>query len=491
MVATTLELRPTTTACRRCVIYTRISKDDLQQGKGVQRQLEDARALATQRGWEIVGEFSDNDLSAFSGVERPAYREIMALAETGGFDCIVTYMTSRLWRNRAERATAINRLGQLRISVTAVRGPELDLSTAAGRVIADLLGSFDSLESETMSERIVRAARQRAEEGRPHAAVMFGWRREPAFDKSGRIVGSHDLENPAEANIVRQIVDRLLTGDPLRSLVRDLNASGTPAPRGGAWKPTIVRQLALRPANAGLRVYKGQVLGEGSWPPIIERDKHDRVVALLQAPERRSQRPGKRRHLLSYGLGECGVCGGPLSARTERNRRTGERHWVYRCDRGGCVSRQQGPVDELVAAVVVERLSQPDAAGIFEGNDEVAAEARERAGAIRARLNLAADQYAGGDIDGEQLKRITSRLRPELEAAEEDVKRSRPKAVPTEVDLLQGDRASAVWADLPVNARRAVLDVLQLVIVIMPRSNPGPGFDPLEIQFRWSASSHA
>src|SRR5262245_52430574 len=128
-------------ASRRCALYTRISKDDQQQGKGVQRQLEDARALAAQRGWEVVAEFSDNDLSAFSGVERPAYRKMMVMAESGGFDCIVTYMTSRLWRNRAERAGAINRLGQLRISVVAVRGPELDLSTAAGRVIADLLGS--------------------------------------------------------------------------------------------------------------------------------------------------------------------------------------------------------------------------------------------------------------------------------------------------------------------------------------------------------------
>src|SRR5687768_12833899 len=95
------------TVCRRCVLYTRISKDDLQQGKGVQRQLEDARAIAAQRGWEIVAEFSDNDLSAFSGVARPDYLKMMAFAETGAFDCIVTYMTSRLWRNRAERAAAI------------------------------------------------------------------------------------------------------------------------------------------------------------------------------------------------------------------------------------------------------------------------------------------------------------------------------------------------------------------------------------------------
>src|SRR4051794_35290454 len=100
MVATLPLERASPAASRRCVLYTRISKDDLQQGKGVQRQLEDARALAAQRGWEIVAEFSDNDLSAFSGVARPDYIKMMALAEAGGFDCIVTYMTSRLWRNR-------------------------------------------------------------------------------------------------------------------------------------------------------------------------------------------------------------------------------------------------------------------------------------------------------------------------------------------------------------------------------------------------------
>ncbi len=487
MVATLPERAAAHVAARRCVLYTRISKDDLQQGKGVQRQLEDARALAAHRGWEIVAEFSDNDISAFSGAVRPDYLRMMALAETGGFECIVAYMTSRLWRNRAERATAINRLGQLRISVTAVRGPELDLSTAAGRVIADLLGSFDSLESETMSERIVRATRQRAEEGRPHAAVLFGWRREYETDKSGRITGSQDLENSEEAAIVRQIVDRLLAGDPLRSLVRDLNASGTPAPRGGTWKPTIVRQLALRPANAGLRVYKGQVLGAGSWPAIIERDKHDRVVALLQAPERRSLRPGKRRHLLSYGLGECGVCGGPLSARTEGRRRSGGRQWVYRCDGGGCVSRQQEPVDELVGSVVIERLSRPDAAGIFDGNDHDAANAREHADTIRARLNLVADQYANGDIDGEQLKRITGRLRPDLEEAEAVVKRSRRPAVPDAVDELLGNRAAEAWAGLNVTSKRAVLQVLGVTVAIMPRGKSGPGFDPSEIRFKWSS----
>ena len=71
-----------------------------------------------------------------------------------------------------------------------------------------------------MSERIVRATRQRAEEGRPHGAVLFGWRREYDTDSAGRIIGSHDLENPEQAAVVRQIVDRLLAGDPLPDAAR-------------------------------------------------------------------------------------------------------------------------------------------------------------------------------------------------------------------------------------------------------------------------------
>ena len=50
----------------------------------------------------------------------------------------------------------------------------------------------------------------------------------------------------------------------------------------------------------------------GDWPLIVERAKHDRVVALLSSPDRRSHSgpsPGARKHLLTNGIGKCGVCG--------------------------------------------------------------------------------------------------------------------------------------------------------------------------------------
>ena len=466
-------------------VYARISDDDLGLGKGVARQLEDARQLAQQREWDVVGEYVDNDVSAYNGDARKQYQQLMRDAEAGRFDRIVVYMTSRLWRNRAERAAAITRLGQLRIGVAAVRGPELELTTAAGRMIAGVLGEFDTMESEVKGERVARAALQRAQEGRANGAVLYGWRREYETDSSGRIVGFHDVENSEEAAIVREIVDRLLARETLGGVTRDLNTRGIPTPGGRKrWHHSMVTGLVMRAANLGLRVHKGTVIGPAAWPAIVDRDKYDRIIALLKAPERRQTRDASRKYLLSYGVGECGVCGSAL--RVKRVRRSYGRYVVYDCEAGGHVARSLEQVDELVSAVVVERLLQPDAAGIFDGDDKASRAARERAEAIRARLDTAADEYAAGRIDAQQLSRITARLRPELEAAEEEARRTRRVPLPALADgLLQREHAEATWAPLPVTAKRAVLETLGLRILIQPRRKSGPGFDPREIEFVW------
>ena len=47
---------------------------------------------------------------------------------------------------------------------------------------------------------------------------------------------------------------------------------------------------------------------------------------------------------------------------------------------------------------------------------------RERAAAVRSRLDRAPDAYADGTIDGQQLTRITAELRPDAERLDQPVK---------------------------------------------------------------------
>ena len=46
-------------------VYARISADTEGKSLGVQRQVEDCRTLAADRGWPVGAEYVDNDISAY------------------------------------------------------------------------------------------------------------------------------------------------------------------------------------------------------------------------------------------------------------------------------------------------------------------------------------------------------------------------------------------------------------------------------------------
>ena len=69
----------------RAALYARISEDPLGLERGVGRQIEDGRALAEARGWEVVGEYVDNDITALRGRPRERYADLMAAVDRGEF----------------------------------------------------------------------------------------------------------------------------------------------------------------------------------------------------------------------------------------------------------------------------------------------------------------------------------------------------------------------------------------------------------------------
>ena len=485
----------------RAALYARISEDQTGQAAGVGRQLEDARALAQARGWEVVAEYSDNDISALTGKHRPGYAALMAAVAAGELDRVVVYMTSRLWRNRAERAQAFDLLRDAHVSISAVRGPELDMTSAAGRGIAGILGEFDTMESEVKSERVKRAAQERRAQGRANGPALYGWRREYDTDASGRIIGRRDLVDEAQAAIVQEIVRRLLAGDTLAGIARDLTARQVPTPYGAqsarkrvpgatpySWIPSSVRKLATRPANIGLLTHNGKPAGRAEWDPIISDEDHAAVTALLSSSGRRTSFvQHDRRHLLTFGIGECGVCGSRLRVAPKGG------NPLYVCDTSrGCVGRREEWVDALVEEVVIGRLAQADAADLLTPRDGSKAALREavaRADTLRTRLQEAADLFSEGGITADMMRTISNKIEPQLAEADALVRRlSRPREVPVITQAgLTGDNARETWERLDLNERRAVMETLGLRVRIMPTTRRGPGFDPSSIVIEWAS----
>ena len=334
---------------------------------------------------------------------------MMTDALRGEFDRIVSYGLSRLWRNRKERDEAMTPSRRLGSVWPWSEGSDLDLTSAAGRMYAGVLGEFDTAESEIKAERVARAARQRAEEGRANGACAYGWKRVHQRDAQGRVVGWKDEVDEPAAEVVRSIVRDLLAGMTLRAVTARLNAEGSAAPLGGKWITSSVRKIAVRDLNVGIRRH-GKDTYQGAWEPIVDEGDHAVVKALLSDPRRRTQRVAARSHSLTFGIGRCGVCEGLLVV--SRKGPKGRKTPLYVCKDRGCVGRREEWVDELVVATVCERLSKPDALPIFYTDGSEMEQARQKVVELRARLDGAADAYAAGLIDTGQLTRITQQVLP-------------------------------------------------------------------------------
>src|SRR3954449_7948845 len=124
----------------RAAIYARISMDREGSGLGVERQRDDCAELARSRGWNVVEVFADNDISAYSGRRRPGYESLLEFMRAKRCDAVVAWHVDRLHRSPTELEEFISVSEAAAISTVTVKAGELDLATAAGRMVARMLG---------------------------------------------------------------------------------------------------------------------------------------------------------------------------------------------------------------------------------------------------------------------------------------------------------------------------------------------------------------
>ena len=497
---------PDTASTVIALAYSRISEDPLDQRRGVKRQAGDLRGHCTEESWYLHAEYSDNDLSALSGDERPDYERLMAAAlelgpaakAAGKKVVVLAYHSSRLWRNRVERAQAIEDFRHAGVCVAFESGGYYDLTKASQRSALAQTGENDTTESEIKSERVTRAALERAQEGRANGVVAYGWRREYEYDKRGRIIGFEDVEEPEQAAVVREIVKRILAGQSLAAITLDLNERGVAAPGAGQerklrahtqdgegtrWGRTSVKKIALRKANIGIRVHRGAEY-PAVWPALITPEQHARVETLLADRAIAGVSPGMRRHMLSWTEAAlCGECGSWLRVANRGSRQRGKLLETYVCHSpAGCVGRNKAALDQHVEDYVLEVLSDPKTADIFKPDESAAMAALETMAGLKARQAVAADDYAAGLVTREQLLRINQSLGQQIADLQAEIRRLTPAFDPTLLEGLVGPEAPVEWAKLEVAQKTQVLESLQVRVTVLKVGRRGPGFDPASVR---------
>jgi DNA invertase Pin-like site-specific DNA recombinase len=450
----------------KTAIYLRQSLDRTGDEAAIDRQRAACRALAKQKGWTGLVEYVDNDRSATNGT-RPAYLELLAAIRAGKVNAIVCWHVDRLYRQPRDLEDLIELAEAHSVKLATCVG-DIDLSTDMGRLMARVVGAFNKNEGERKAARQKLAAKQMAERGLPKWHNAFGY-----------IDGEHK-PHPVEAKLVRKAYESVLGGASLSGLAREWNAKGHIGRTGKPWSASTLSLFLRSPRNAGLRVHNDVIVGEGTWPALVDESTWRATQAVLSDPARRPGPKTVRRHFLT-GVLRCGVCadGGRIIGYH------GPREQRYRCHKCLKVSISKADTDDLIRRIVCGRLARPDAKDLLIDRDapdldKLTAEANT----LRARRIELATELADGELTVAELRAIRERLTAKLDAIESRM--ADASAVRVFADVPLGtNRVHRVFTKMDVDRQRAIINLL-LTATVMPSTRRGRvAFDPERIAIVW------
>ncbi|MDJ0356056.1 recombinase family protein [Paenarthrobacter sp. PH39-S1] len=501
---------------RRAATYLRISQDRENTRLGVDRHREDAEALIAARQWAPVGVYEDNDISGKGHKKRPAFERLLKDIGSGLIDVVVAQEWPRLERNRADGVRIIEAAQRDHVLLTFAKGSDIDCTTAAGRLSADMFSAIARNEIEVKAERQSRAQRQRAEQGRPPKGV-----RPLGYASNGDVI-----EHEAEA--VRKIYAAFSSGASLRAIAaalsggesenlpsipplprhnrslmieRNVRRAGDgleprPVPDDSPWVSSTIMGILRNPRYAGYSTYtpkevlangdrrrswRAQILrddhGEpilGTWNRIVDLDAWEAVQDRLDDPARVTNRVGTDRKHLGSGLYRCGVCDKPVKTHSQR----------YRCE--GHVMRSREQIDDFVVETVRRRLQLPDLHDLLPSADEPRMrEIKLEIAEHQARIHRAQRDYDNELIEGFDLKRIRDRENAAIDTLEVD--RLRLSLGISHNSVLEAPDRLAAFDAGDLGLRRSTIEVL-CEVRLFPHPRGVKTFNSDSVSIMWRSA---
>lgn len=509
---------------RRAAIYLRISQDRENTRLGVDRHRKAAEQRIKDRGWTFVDVYEDNDTTGSGRKPRPQFERMLADIDKGLIDVVIAQEWPRLERNRADGVRIIEASQKHRVTLSFIKGSDIDCTTSGGRIAADVLSAVARNEIEAKAERQSLAQAQRAELGRPPKGTR----------PLGYAIDGSVIEHEADA--VRAIYKAFAQKASLYSIAAALSgmepsakAKGDPdvlkdiphlprhmrtlaiernerraaeglklrdVPDDGPWSPSTVLGILRNPRYAGFSTYTPKevqadgnkrrswrasillnAVGEpirGQWDAIVDDATWETVQEILDDPRRVTNRVGTHRRHLGSGLFLCGVCGHPVRGSSTR----------YYCKEPRHVNRSKAPIDDMVTRAVLARLADPALTAKVESDHapelaQIQADIAEQ----YARIEKAQRQFDEDEIEPADLKRKRDKARAIIEQL--DAKRLTLLSDTGVVPILGTDDPGQSFLDADLGAKRAVIELL-CSVTLMPHPQGKKGFDPatVDIVFR-------
>lgn len=303
--------------------------------------------------YEFIAIYSDDGISGRDAYNRPGLQALLADCRAGKVSVIITKSISRLARNVTDLLNIVHELSDIGCCIIFER-EGLKTDEMHSELLLSLLAGFAASESTSIGSNVRMGHRAKFTLG-THKVFHAPY----GFDKgpSGSLV-----VNESEAPIVREIYERVLSGEGCTRIARDLETRHIPTRKGGRWAPRSVRDITRHPAMMGMmvnqryyisdkkaHVNRGELdmyIQEDHHAPIVEEDTYNRVQDIMgfrrqrynvfcyeEDPDNvefRLQRTCFSSHLF------CNCCGGTLHRGSQY--RTGldvdpeiGKGWIWRC----------------------------------------------------------------------------------------------------------------------------------------------------------------
>lgn len=470
-------------------IYCRISRDKTGLSAGVDRQEQDCRALADRLGLTVKHVFVDNDISAYSGKPRPDYAKLLELMKDGEIGTVLAFHQDRLQRSpvELEQYVDISEVGH--VTTHTVLAGHIDLSTPSGRFNARIIGAAARYEVEHMIERQRAAKLQAAKDGE-----YLGGQRPFGFEP--RRLGLRE----EEASLIRDMASAFTTGASYWSIAIDLNRRGIRTQHGKEWSALKIRNVLIRPINAGIVRHQG-VDYMAKSPAVLTMDEWHQLERAIARSKRKSTHPGRTRKHLLNGFVFCGECGEKLFHKSKQQR-DGSYKTKLACGKLdhqtglplGCggVSRMADPVIDLVTDAVIDRLSKAAPPKSNQSSDQVTA-LLTREQTLHGQIDeLTTDYYVNRMLSRDEFEHTKATLDAELLEVEKAIAGGQSHGLLGTATTTEELRHT--WDDATLHWKREVLAEIvdRIVIHRMPRTKgyrypmyKGWRFDPRLVKVEW------
>lgn len=300
------------------VLYVRLSEDDDGNEENVQDQIDKLSAMAHRDGFHILAIYNDNDKPASEPIKKPR-PEFEKMLKAKGFSRIYIRTNDRLYRTPYDLGRIADTFSNKATIHREWEGHPLDLAQPGGMLIAGIMAQVAKYETDQKRLRQKTMNEVRARRGQMYKSggVPFGW-------NDDYITLSKD------AYLIRDAIKDVQKGKSLRSIAAVWNESTTTA-RGNEWTSTRVKEVLLRPTNAGIVIYQGkQINVDAEWEPIVSKAEYYDMKRFFM--ERSYVVDSTKKHVLS-GTARCSECGGPLYAEEVQSKQRGKvyKYWYYSC----------------------------------------------------------------------------------------------------------------------------------------------------------------